>query len=237
MPEGLQGESFPKIQNRSADVLELVFSGWCPMIPIDAVQIQARADEIHQWLTEPRPPVQQCLLSSRDELWCEAQFSWLPAAVCADALHAFVWLWWQHLAGIEEFDPDAPDFDFWMNSLQANQGYGQAADFAPLSETVWLQETREVCQGIMTAIARVRQGLPGWGRVIEIPAGPLDPNRLDSYWGIFFNGQRLAEATDPLGLLPGQFLDGLAIRNLWNQRELFVQTTEAFLLFTWSTGA
>jgi hypothetical protein len=68
-------------------------------------------------------------------------------------------------------------------------------------------------------------------------SGDLDRADPATYWGAFENGRRTLERADPGTYVPGEVQDVVAVRCVWNHRELFARTTDAYVLFSWSTGA
>lgn len=201
-------------------------------------RLNARSHDIERWLDAPGPTVHTVWYGTFDELWCDARFYWVAAHECEDEAHALVCSWRRHLEQVEELELRGSHRELFLGSFAANTGHGNAAAFTALAEAEWLKETSLVIEGIRKAIADVRSGRRlVHGKLLQIPEGPLDLGDTSTYWGIFEDGQRVeAEAAFRLSL-PGNFVDGIAIRNEWNERELFVRTTAAYVLFAWGTGA
>jgi hypothetical protein len=197
----------------------------------------ASSHNIERWLDAPGPTVHTVWYGTFDEFWSNAQFYWVAAHVCEDDLHALVCLWKRHLEQGEEFELRGSDLELFLGSFAANTGYGNAAVFAALEEAEWRKETSLVIEGICKAIADVRSGRRlVHGELLRIPEGPLDLGNTSTCWGIFENGQRVADEAAFRLSVPGNFVDGIAIRSEWNNQELFVRTTAAYGLFVWGTA-
>jgi hypothetical protein len=185
--------------------------------------------------------VRQTLLSTFSELWCDAELYAIPAERVAGPLEAFVCLWASHVSWVEELDgsrnPDGVRRQMAV-ALRGEQGARSAPVFAPLSKEDWERELGVVVRGILGELGEVRAGRKrSLGRPVVMAAGPLDRADPRTYWGVFLDGQRVDERSIDPGLVPGEYVDGIAIRRVWNHMELFVRTTEVFALFAWSTGA
>jgi hypothetical protein len=199
-----------------------------------------RAADVKRWLAGPKPAVHTIWYGTFDETWCDAQFRWVAAEDCEDEIHALICLWSSHLEHIEGLELGPSHVELVLSTFAANEGYGNAAVFAPIDADRWQKETSLVTRGIVDAISAVRMGRRRiQGERPLVFDGPLDPRNPSTYWGIFVDGRRVAdERSFQLSTsMPGEFLEGLAIRSEWNDQELFVRTTEAYVLFTWSTGA
>ncbi|HEY9644224.1 MAG TPA: hypothetical protein V6C57_27265 [Coleofasciculaceae cyanobacterium] len=201
-------------------------------------KLQSRLDDVVRWLEAREPRVHTLWFGTFDELWCDAQFRWVASSDCADEAHAFVCLWRHYLEQVEEFEVDASCLTFFFRSLTANSGYGSEAVFALCSAEEWHKETSLVTRGIVNAIKEVRSGkrLVG-GQRVQISDRPYDVRDPGTYWGVFKDGQRVPEEAEYQRFVPGEWVEAIAIRYEWNYQELFARTTEAYVLFTWSTGA
>ncbi len=58
-----------------------------------------------------------------------------------------------------------------------------------------------------------------------------------TYWGVFEDGRRVPEEIGYQRSVSGEMIEAITIRLQWNDRKLFARTTEAYVLFNWSTGA
>jgi hypothetical protein len=201
-------------------------------------KLNSRLDDLVRWLETSRPYVHTIWLGTFDEFWCNAQFRWIVSSDCEDEIHAFVCLWSHYLEQVEEFALDGSCSTFFLQSLSANSGYGDEAVFAPCSVEEWQKETSEVTCGIVNMIKDVRSGKRlTFGQRIQISDKPYDAGDSSTYWGVFEDGQRVPEEIGCQRSVPGELAEAIAIRLKWNNRELFARTTEAYVLFTWGTGA
>lgn len=200
--------------------------------------LQSRLDDVVRWLEAREPRVHTLLFGTFDELLCNAQFRWVASSDCEDETHAFVCLWRQYLEQGEEFEVNASCLTLFFRSLTANSGYGSEAVFAPCSVEEWHKETSLVTREIVDAIKEVRSGnrLVG-GQRVQISDRPYDGRDPGTYWGVFKDGQRVPEKAEYQRFVPGELVEVIAIRYEWNDQELFARTTEAYVLFTWGTGA
>ncbi|UBF30262.1 hypothetical protein K9N68_34155 (plasmid) [Kovacikia minuta CCNUW1] len=137
-----------------------------------------------------------------------------------------------------DFKVDASCSTLFFRSLTENSGYGNEVVFAPCSVEEWHKETSLVTRGIVNAIKEVRSGkrLVG-GQHVQISDSPYDVRDPGTYWGVFKDGQRVSEEAEYQRFVPGEWVEAIVIRYEWNHQELFARTTEAYVLFTWSTGA
>jgi hypothetical protein len=201
-------------------------------------KLQSRLDDVVRWLEVREPNVHILWFGTFDELWCNAQFRWVVSSNCEDETHAFVCLWRHYLEQEVDFEVDASCLTLFLRSLTANNDYGNEVMFAPCSTEEWHKETSLVTRGIVGVIKDVRSGkhLVG-GQRVQISDSPYDVRDPGTYWGVFEDGQRVPEEVEYQRFVPGELVEAIAIRREWNDQELFARTTDAYILFTWGTGA
>jgi hypothetical protein len=205
---------------------------------LDLSILTANFRRLQYWLGERGPAVHIVEFGTFSELWCQAQFYRVAAQDCNDYLHAFTCLWRRHLERGEEFEIGAAHLELFLASFGADPNWGTKTVFAQLTEADWLKETSLVTSAIRQEIAKVRSGkLLVQGKPFAIPTGPFDLHNSDTYWGIFEDGKRVPDDTAYEFLGPGAVQEGIAIRQKWNDQELFVKTASEYILFTWATGA
>lgn len=201
-------------------------------------KLQSRFNDIVRWLEAREPRVHILWFGTHDEFWCNAQFRWVASSDCEDETHAFVSLWRHYLEQEVDFKVDASCLTLFFRSFAANSGYGNAVVFTPCRAEEWHKETSLVTRGIVDTIKEVRSGkrLVG-GQRVQISDSPYDVRDPSTYWGVFEDGQRVPEEAEYQRFVPGEWVEAIAIRYEWNAQELFARTTEAYVLFTWGTGA